>query len=314
MTASFEAGVPLARAQSELAAHGQMLAIDPPDGDGAATLGGVFATADSGPLRHRYGQPRDLVLGITFALGDGTVAKAGSRVIKNVAGYDIAKLFTGSFGTLGMILSLTVRLHPLPAATITVIGATSEPQRLSAAAVALACAPLELEALDVAWRAGEGRLLARVAGAQAARRTQAIERQMRDCALSDVEVVTPDEELWARQRAGQRSAQRAIVRVACRPAELGRVLALIDERGGALVGRAALGASFVEIEPAEIAWLRRMLPGGAHAVVLDIPDTVRSEIDVWGEPDGAALGLMRAVKRRFDPAAVCGHGVFVGGI
>src|SRR2546430_16810200 len=102
-----------------------MLAIDPPLADGdAATVGGVLATADSGPLRHRHGGPRDLVLGTTVALSDGTVARAGGKVIKNVAGYDLAKLFTGSYGTLGAILEVAVRLHPLPPRTVTAVGSS----------------------------------------------------------------------------------------------------------------------------------------------------------------------------------------------
>jgi glycolate oxidase FAD binding subunit len=118
LTATLEAGVPLAHAQQTFARAGQMLALDPPTGaDGSATIGGIVATGDSGPLRHRYGAPRDLVVGMTFALGDGTIARSGGKVIKNVAGYDLAKLFAGSFGTLGMILSVSVRLHPLPATT-----------------------------------------------------------------------------------------------------------------------------------------------------------------------------------------------------
>ena len=92
---------------------------DPPD-PGGATIGGIVATADSGPLRHRYGGVRDLVVGITIVLSDGTVAKAGGKVIKNVAGYDLAKLFAGSMGTLGLIASVSVRLHPLPDTTATV--------------------------------------------------------------------------------------------------------------------------------------------------------------------------------------------------
>ena len=98
--------MPLATAQKTFAAAGQMLALDPPLGDdAAATIGGIVATGDAGPLRHRYGSPRDLVIGATVALGDGTIAQSGGKVIKNVAGYDLAKLFAGSFGTLGLILS-----------------------------------------------------------------------------------------------------------------------------------------------------------------------------------------------------------------
>ena len=109
--------MPLAEAQARSARAGQMLALDPPLGAGAAaTIGGVIAANDSGPLRHRYGGVRDLVVGITVVLSDGTIAKSGGKVIKNVAGYDLAKLFAGSFGTLGLIARVAVRLHPAPAA------------------------------------------------------------------------------------------------------------------------------------------------------------------------------------------------------
>src|SRR5436853_5200868 len=129
LTAILEAGVPLARAQDKFAAAGQMLALDPPLGDGeAATMGGVMASGDSGPLRHRYGAPRDLVLGMKVALSDGTVAKSGSKVIKNVAGYDFAKLFSGSFGTLGLILQVAVRLHPRPSEMVTAVGRSNDSQ------------------------------------------------------------------------------------------------------------------------------------------------------------------------------------------
>src|SRR5688572_26203365 len=114
-TAVLGAGVRVADAQAAFAAENQMLALDPPLGAGdAATVGGMIATADSGPLRHRYGGVRDLVVGMTVILSDGTVAKSGGKVIKNVAGYDLAKLFAGSYGTLGLIASVSVRLHPLP--------------------------------------------------------------------------------------------------------------------------------------------------------------------------------------------------------
>ena len=109
--------MPLERLREEFADAGQMLALDPPGDD--ATIGGIVATGDSGPLRHRYGGPRDLVLGVTVALPDGTVAQAGGKVIKNVAGYDLSKLMTGSFGTLGLIAQVALRLHPLPRETVT---------------------------------------------------------------------------------------------------------------------------------------------------------------------------------------------------
>jgi glycolate oxidase FAD binding subunit len=324
MTASFESGVPLARAQAELAAHGQMLAIDPPvlaqdesdDHLGAAgpTVGGVFATADAGPLRHRYGQPRDLILGVTVALSDGTVARAGGRVIKNVAGYDLGKLFTGSFGTLGMILALSVRLHPKPPLTATVVGHTDDPGALAVAARKLAQAPLELDALDVRWRGGAGALLARTAGAQAHGRAAEIAAAMRSAELLDIELSEDDEHHWIRQRAGQRSDARAIARVNARPTALPAVLAVTDARGGSLVGRAAFGTSFIELEPERVEALRAGLPDGATAVMLDLPASHRGAIDPWPSADGSALALMHRVKQRFDPAAICNPGIFVGGI
>jgi glycolate oxidase FAD binding subunit len=310
LTAELQAGVRLDDAQRAFAEHGQALALDPPTA-GGATIGGVVATGDSGPLRHRYGAARDLLLGMTVALADGTIARSGGKVIKNVAGYDIAKLFAGSFGTLGAILSVSVRLHPVPVATATTLGAANEPAALSRAARAVAAAPLELEALDVAWRDGRGELLAMSAGAEAARRAERVAEAMREAGLREVEIVDDDEEIWARQRAAQRSATGALVRVAARPGALAEVLHAADACGGAVVGRAALGTAYVELDPDAIGRLRELLPAEAFSVVLDgatgLPDP-------WGSGEGPAIELMRRVKARFDPTGACNPGVFVGGI
>ncbi len=317
LTAIFQAGVPLARAQEELAAKGQMLALDPPlsaTGRSRATLGGVFATADCGPLQHRYGQPRDLVLGITVALSDGTLARAGGKVIKNVAGYDLGKLFTGSFGTLGLIVSLSVRLHTLPPRTATAFGTTTEPAALTAAALTLARAPLELETLDVSWRDGRGELLAQSAGARATLRSGSVAALMRSSGLDNVHVVGDDASLWARQRAGQRSTKLAIVRAAWPPRELASALRAAQACGGAVVARAALGIGYVELDPAAIVTLRELMPRGTLCVVQDLPWQTCPAIDPWPHGSSGALELMRRVKRQFDPAAVCNPGVFVGGI
>src|SRR5919202_2840773 len=107
-----QAGMRLQDLQERLAGSDQMLGIDTPEE--GATIGGVVAANSSGPRRHRYGTIRDLIIGITVVLSDGTVAKAGGKVVKNVAGYDLPKLFTGSLGTLGIIAEVTFRLHPLP--------------------------------------------------------------------------------------------------------------------------------------------------------------------------------------------------------
>jgi glycolate oxidase FAD binding subunit len=316
LTAVVQAGVPMTRLQGLLGEAGQMLAIDPPVlfGGREATLGGVLATGDSGPLRHRYGAPRDLVLGMTIALSDGTVARSGGKVIKNVAGYDLGKLFTGSFGTLGLILSVSVRLHPLPAETATARGATSDPDLLGRAAGKLAAAPLELESLDVAWRRGRGGLLACCGGAEAAARAGRVAALMRQAGLDGVDVTEDDSELWDRQRAGQRSDHQALVRIEHRPSVLASVLGAVDSADGTLVGRAALGTAYVALEPEAVDHLRTILGSDVVAVVLDGPERWRADVDVWGGGDDAALGLMRRVKERFDPSGVCNPGIFVGGI
>jgi glycolate oxidase FAD binding subunit len=323
MTAILQAGVRLAAAQETFAQAGQMLSLDPPvagagddaiDGAHGATIGGIVATADSGPLAHRYGGPRDLIVGATVALADGTVAKSGGTVIKNVAGYDIAKLMAGSFGTLGVLLSVNVRLHPRPERTATVVGFTDDPRTLQTAAQALAAVPAELEALDVGWRDGRGRLLAQVAGPRSEPRCVRLADELRGAGLSEVELlIDGGSELWDAQRAAQRSSTRATVRVAARASELAALLAAVDGCGGSLVGRAALGHSWVTLEPASIERLRSELPAGATATVQDLPGEGARE-DPWGPMQPALLDLTRRLKLRFDPTGTCNPGIFVGGI
>ena len=165
LTAILQGGCPLARAREAFAAEGQMLALDPPD-DGA-TIGGVIATGDSGPLRHRYGGPRDLVLGVQVALPDGSLARAGSKVIKNVAGYDLAKLMTGAYGTLGVVTEVSVRLHPAPREWLTVVVRRDDPRTLAATARELTHRPLEAERLDLRWEGDSGAVLVQLCGSSA---------------------------------------------------------------------------------------------------------------------------------------------------
>jgi glycolate dehydrogenase FAD-binding subunit len=302
LTAVVEAGVRLADAQRAFAAEGQMLALDPPLGAGdAATVGGVFAAADAGPLRHRYGAARDLVLGVTLALTDGTVAKAGGRVIKNVAGYDLGKLFAGSRGTLGLVAEIVVRLHPLPAQARTVVARGDDPGGLGRAAVALAARPLELDAFDVRWEGASGALLLRVAGVAAHSRAAEV-AQAADGARLETEVVEDDEPLWAEQRSRQRSGERAILRVAALPSGLERVLRLADRLGGSVAGRAGLGVLWVALPPEAgvLEEARRELRPWP-TVLLDAPEELRAP---W-EPANPALRALEArVRARFDPEGV----------
>jgi glycolate oxidase FAD binding subunit len=314
--AVLEAGTPLAELEARLAEGGERLALDPPAGrDAAATVGGVVATGDSGPLRHRYGAPRDLVLGVTVALSDGSLARAGGKVIKNVAGYDLAKLLAGSFGTLGVIVEVAVRLHPLPEATTTALARGDDPARLAAAASALAHERVELESLDVRWAGGEGAVLARAAGPAAPALADHAVATLRTAGL-EAEAIEDDAELWERQRAGQRSAQAddVVVRVSGLQSRLGEILAVADRLGGEVVGRAALGLCWVRVGAGgteAVRVLRRELAPLA-CVVLDAPAAVRETIDPWGEVDAGLLELTRRVKARFDPAGALGPGRFVG--
>ncbi|MEA2228645.1 MAG: glycolate oxidase binding subunit [Solirubrobacteraceae bacterium] len=317
-TAVVEAGMPFAEAAATFAQTGQMFALDPPLGAGdAATVGGVVATADSGPLRHRYGAVRDLIVGITVALSDGSLANAGGRVIKNVAGYDLGKLFSGSFGTLGLVVSVAVRLHPRPEETATASGASDDPAVLAAAAAALARLPLEADSLDVAWRDGAGRLLVRFGGTAAERQAAAVADRLRAAGLQEVDATGDDGGLWAAQRDGQRSADGAVLKVSGRASDLHRVLDTATEAGADVVGRAALGLSWLTLEgddlPARVAAVRAALAPRA-CTLLDAPEAVRAACAPWPDPDPGALAVMRRVKERFDPARIFRPGAFVGGI
>ncbi|HEY6596673.1 MAG TPA: FAD-binding oxidoreductase [Asanoa sp.] len=311
-TAVFQAGVPLAAAQRALAAEGQWLAVDPPDAGG--TIGGLVATADSGPARHRYGGVRDLVIGITVVLCDGTIARSGGTVIKNVAGYDLGKLFVGSYGTLGLVAEVAVRLHPLPTRTATVLAETGDPASLGALALALSKRPLEAASLDAAWHDGRGRILLRFAGVTAPARARAAAASVAATGpVGDATVVDDDDALWAAQRAGQRRPDGAVLKVSGLPTDLPVVIAAAEAAGAAVVSRAALGLSWLGFEGGDLADRLRAARAalapracavldGAHLVDAPLP-----------APDPAVRALAARVKSRFDPAGAMRPGVLVGG-
>ncbi len=318
-TAVVQAGVRLAAAQAQFARAGQMLALDPPlSGDGgepAATIGGVVATADSGPLRHRYGGVRDLVLGVTVVLSDGTVAKAGGRVIKNVAGYDLGKLFAGSHGTLGLIASVSLRLHPLPATHATVQAQGDDAAALAGAAARLAALPLEADCLDLSWAGGTGSLLMRYSGPTAAARAGETTVFLGELGLADADVTEDDDALWATQRAAQRRDDGGVVvKVSAPPSQTGAVLAAVEALGGQVVSRPALGLAWVSLAPDDdlgerVERLRAALAGAA----LTVQDGAAHVAARWPAPAPAALQVMQRIKARFDPARICAPGTFVGG-
>ncbi len=318
-TAILQAGASLADAQATFAKAGQMLALDPlltdAEGSGQATVGGVFASGDSGPLRHRYGGVRDLILGITVVLSDGTVAKAGSRVIKNVAGYDLGKLFAASQGTLGLIATVSVRLHPIVGPTATARGHSDDPAGLAKAATRLAALPLEADCLDVGWEQGHGEVLVRFAGATATDRAEMAMGRLAELRLEELSVVEEDEPLWERQRARQRAARGAVVKVAAVISDLEAVLRAAQSLGAGVIGRAGVGLFWVTLPAGDdlderVASLRRLLPDATLSVL----DGGHSLDVAWPAPDPGALRVMERIKARFDPAGVFRPGVMVGGL
>jgi glycolate oxidase FAD binding subunit len=328
MVATIEAGASLAEANAVLARARQWLPIDPPHA-GRATIGGIVATNDSGPHRHRYGSPRDLIIGIEMVTGGGRVARAGGQVVKNVAGYDLARTLSGSFGELGAIVSATFKLAPLPETSCTLRVAADSSRSLARLVRLVTGSQREPVACEVAFEstpsmAGHGHELllrfATVASAIATERAAACELLARK-ALA-VDVVSDDREtnLWTehatRQVADPALADTTVLRVNWRPAELEAMLDALSTVAGAtrvrLTGRARLGAGRVVLagEPGSHAAIVRHLrqsPLFGHVVVVSGSRTLKDQIDVW-PPAGDRQILYTALKKTFDPADILGAG------
>jgi glycolate dehydrogenase FAD-binding subunit len=319
LTATIQAGAALTAVNRELATRGQWLPIDTPFDE--ATIGGIIATNDAGPLRQRYGTARDLLIGVTLALADGRLVKAGGHVVKNVAGYDLGRFMSGSFGTLAAIVDATFKLLPIPAASRTVVARFGEPEMLGKAVAALRPTALEPIALDVhvAPGAGEYWLLVRFATSPAA--TDAQIDAARALLGNHLAVVTGNEErlLWTDHQRDVWRKPGAVVRVSWLPASLGDVLsalARITRSAGTpleLVGRAGVGAGFVRIEgddPAQkaaIEQLRARTPLIDHVVVLRAAPAVKDAVDVWAVPSELDA-VYRSLKRTFDPRGILNAG------
>jgi glycolate oxidase FAD binding subunit len=295
-----QAGVPLATLQSRVAAADQWLGLDPPEA--GATLGGIVATATSGPRRLRYGTPRDLLIGITVVLADGTVAKSGGKVVKNVAGYDLGKLFTGSFGTLGVIAECTFRLHPRPAARRVVTAKTDDPAAVASRLFSTGATPCALE-----W---DGAVMtAVVESVEPAAQRQA--EQLAEVCAAEIGTELPvgfGERPWRSGDIG--------LKVTHRLGALRAVLAAVDRlspgaRLSAHIGSGVIWVGCASVEA--VAALRRAIaPDDGSVVVVEAPPEVKRAVDVWGPVHG--LDMMRRIKAQFDPDAQMSPGCFVGGI
>jgi glycolate oxidase FAD binding subunit len=293
------AGAALADVQRTVAAEGQWLALDPPEP--GATVGGVVATAASGPRRLRYGTPRDLLIGITVVLADGTVARSGGKVVKNVAGYDLGKLFTGSFGTLGVIAECTFRLHPRPPALRVVRTATDDPYGALRAVMKTGAEPTA-----AVWD-GSG-LTTLFESIESAAQQQA------DWAAAaiggDISTALPAD-FGARPWDGASAG----VKVTHRLGATREAIAAIDRAlpSARISLQAGCGVVLVGIDPADLAGLAALRTSIAafdgQVVVVSAPDQVRRDLDVWGPARG--LAVMQRIKDQFDPDGLMCPGRFV---
>jgi len=326
MTATVEAGCTLQQLQQMLAEHGQRLALDPlwPE---KATIGGILATNDSGPLRVRYGSLRDLIIGITLALADGTLAKSGGKVVKNVAGYDLPKLATGSLGTLGIITQAIFRLHPIPRESRTLRFSTPDIAAMNALVLAildskLVPTGLQVCVADTSLPEVDLRFEGTTAGCDAQ-----VDQAVR--LASGNHQMEAQADVWDAPAALWSGVEPSVVcKFTLLPASMKTFFARV--RGVAeqahlrweLVAQ-AVGAGLLRLEgdraapdvfPSAVVELRQGLEAhGGSLAVLRCPLEVKSKLDVWGS-SGDALPVMKSVKAQFDPAGVLNPGRFIGGI
>jgi glycolate oxidase FAD binding subunit len=318
LVATVQAGLGTDRLAEVLAEKGQRLALDFPLP--GSSVGGTIATAAAGPLRLLYGSPRDLVIGLTVVRADGRVARSGGKVVKNVAGYDLGRLFSGSYGTLGLIVEATFRLHPVPVARAYITRTVTDAEDAREAVQAVLHSPSAPSALEVA-AGGQlggnvvvGVLLEGVEAGVTARTAQ-----ITALLGSDAEVGEEPPEWWGAYPDGT-----TLIDVTAPPSALPGLLAAVEETGpGASLTWSADGRGHVglpsETTPGKagdaLERLRSLLAGAPHrggAVVRYAPEAVRAELDLWGPVP--ALALMRRVKDQFDPEHRLSPGRFVGGL
>lgn len=314
LTVTVQAGMRLGALNAALATHGQCLPLDSAFDE--ATIGGLVATNDAGPSRHRYGTPRDLLIGATLALTDGRVVSSGGHVVKNVAGYDLGRLVSGSHGSLAGIVEATFKLLPRPLATATLEVTCESAAEAGRVVAALTASQLDPEALDVHGVCGPSashataRVLVRFASGPAA-----VDAQMgAAAALCGGVRVPPEDEAscWRAQVQAPWTGPGAVVRLAWLPAALPavlerlRTLAVRHAAFLTVAGRAAVGAGHVRIDGSEeaqaavVAALRSDAAFG-HVIVLRAGLSVKRIVGVWGPPLDAAAPL-QALKQLFDPA------------
>jgi glycolate oxidase FAD binding subunit len=323
LTVTVEAGMKFAQIQEILAKSGQTLALDPAAPE-LATIGGIVATADTGSLRQRYGGVRDQLLGITFIRADGEIAKAGGRVVKNVAGYDLMKLFTGAYGTLGIISQVTFRVYPIPESSGTVI-LTGKSEAISQAARTLHGSELTPTQADLL----SNKLLTNLdlgTGIGLIARFQSISESVQEqskrllligekLGLQGV-IYSGNQEidLWQqlpKQIYDHLTESTITCKIGVLPTAAVEILNYMEV--GLIHISSGLGLVRLEKEE-QILPLRSLCQANSGFLsVLSAPVEFKKRFDVWGY-NGNALAVMRGIKEQFDGNFILSPGRFVGGI
>ena len=302
MTVAVRAGTPLRELNAELAGHHQEVALDAARVVAGATVGGLLSTGDAGPGALVHGSLRDLVIGVTLVLADGTVARSGGHVIKNVAGYDLAKLVHGAYGTVAVVAEVVLRLHPLAAATATLALPVPLAEAAGPAARLLA-GPHEPAALE--WTSDDV-LLVRLAGTK--RALDARQERLASVLGADARPVNSDgDDPWGRHAAlTGGTPELATLRIGVRPSRLPAVLAALPAH--AITAGLGTGVATVALPPDAI--------GDAHVAVHAAGGTsvLRSrpadaQVPAWG-PAPSAISVLRSVKTALDPHGRLGPGRF----
>lgn len=326
LTATVQAGAVLADVNAALAAHRQWLPLDAPHAD-RATVGGIVAANDSGPRRQRHGAPRDLIIGMTLARADGVAARSGGIVVKNVAGYDLARLLTGSFGCLGVILTATFKLAPAAEASRTVQVTLSEIGQAAGVVDGLLARGAVPTAVEIAWPPATMLVRFETIESVVGRQAEAAAALVRDGGGAAAVLAGAEEaEAWRRHEARVFGGEGTVVKLVVLPSDVSATLAWLAEASRAqsldceAVGRAGLGVLYLRLAgsaAAQASLVRalrdRLDPGRGSAVVRRAGGELRSLVDVWG-PLGDGFPLMRQVKQQFDPRGILNPGRGPGGL
>jgi glycolate oxidase FAD binding subunit len=302
MTVAVRAGTPLRALDAELADHGQHVALDAARIADGATVGGLLSTGDAGPGALVHGTLRDLVIGVTLVLADGTVARSGGHVIKNVAGYDLAKVVHGAYGTLAVVAEVVLRLHPLPKAAATVVLPCPLDEAAGHAAAVLGSA-VEPAALE--WVSDPGALLVRVEGTEAA--LPARVGRLREL-LGPAATEGPADVWEGHARLTRGTLDDTVLRLGVRPSRLPGVLDALPARSvtaglGTGVATVVLPPDPEVVDAAHAA----VHAAGGTSVLRNRP--LGSTAAAWGPPP-SGVAVLRALKQAFDPAGRLGPGRF----